>query len=206
MAEKALLPLFPLDLVLVPGEVLPLHIFEPRYRVMVSNALADRTEFGVVRQSGDSLEQVGCAATVREVTQRFDDGRFNIRAAGSRRFLIRMLDSSEECIQGAVEYFADDSPAQVSSSAVGALIDVATRVRRLTDSPQEDWNPNHPWLSFRIAAGLPLELDTKQRLLSSRSEVQRVELLTGYLQGVVAKRARREERERLARGNGRLRH
>ena len=206
MAEKALLPLFPLDMVLVPWEVVPLHIFEPRYRAMISSAHADGSEFGMVRRSEDTLERVGCAANVREVTERFEDGRFNIRAAATRRFDIRSLDSSEDCLQAAVEYFADDTPAQASAVKVQALVEAAERVRRLASAPAADWDPNHPWLTFRIAASLPLAAEAKQQLLESRSEIDRVELLTGYLQGVIAKRAQREERERIVRGNGRLRH
>ena len=205
MAEKALLPLFPLDLVLVPGETVPLHIFEPRYRAMITQAYAESSEFGVVRQSGENLESVGCAAKVREITERLDDGRFNVRAMGTRRFEIRSLDPSRDCLHGAVEFFADQNPAQPDASKVKALLVVATKVRRIVGATAENWDPNHPWLSFRIAGDLPLAADTKQRLLETRSEVERVELLTLYLRAVAAKRDRKKERMQLVRGNGRLR-
>ena len=206
MAEKALLPLFPLDVVLLPGEKLALHIFEPRYRTMVSKAHADGSEFGVLRQSGDKLERAGCAAKVRKVTDHFEDGRFNIRAMGTRRFVVRALDSSEECLQGAIEFFDDDTPAQADASKVQAMLDVAVKVRRLTGTATSRWDPNHPWLSFRIAGDLPVAADMKQKLLGLRSEIDRVELLTGYLRAVIGKRQRREKREQSVRGNGRLRH
>lgn len=206
MAEKALLPLFPLDVVLLPGEKLPLHIFEPRYRTMISKAHADGSEFGVLRQSDDKLERVGCAAKVREITDRFEDGRFNVQAMGTRRFVVRTLDSSEECLHGAIEYFEDDTPAQANASKVQTMLDVAARVRQLTGSAKSRWDPNHPWLSFRIAGDLPVTPDMKQKLLELRSEIDRVKLLTGYLRAVIGKRERRERRERIVRGNGRLRH
>jgi Lon protease-like protein len=173
---------------------------------MISKAYADRGEFGIVRQGGESLQRVGCAAKVREVTQRFGDGRFNIQAMGTRRFVVHSFDSSEECLQGAVEFFEDDTPAQANAAKVQTLLDAATRVLRLVGTGSANWEPNHPWLTFRIAADLPVAVDTKQVLLETRSELQRVDLLTGYLRGVIAKREQRKERERLVRGNGRLRH
>ena len=206
MAQRANLPLFPLDLVLMPGEVLSLHIFEPRYRVMISEAHATRSEFGIVRQAGDSLVRVGCAAKVREVTKRFEDGRFNIDAIGTRRFVALSFDSSEECLHGAVEFFGDDSPVQADAAKVQAMLDAALRVRRLVGQGPAKWEPNHPWLSFRIASDLPVAKETKQALIETRTELDRVALLTGYLRGVIAKRQQRQERERLVRGNGRLRH
>ncbi len=206
MAEKALLPLFPLDLVLLPGEVLPLHIFEPRYRAMISEAHANRGEFGIVRQGKENLQRVGCAAQVREVTERFGDGRFNIDAIGTRRFMVHSFDSSEECLHGAVEFFGDDSPVQANAAQVQALLDGAARVRKLLGQGSAKWEPNHPWLSFRVAADLPIAAETKQALLETRTELDRVELLTAYLDGVIAKRRERQERERLVRRNGRLRN
>lgn len=206
MAEKALLPLFPLDLVVVPGETVPLHIFEPRYRNMISAAYAEDSEFGIVRQSNNQLVRVGCTAKVRDITERFEDGRFNIRAIALRRFLVRALDSSQECLYAAVEVIDDDTPAQADASKVEAMLESARRVRQITGSRESDWNANHPWLTFCIAADLPLSMDMKQKLLEVRSEVRRVELLTGYLRGVIGKRQRRSKRERLVRTNGRLRH
>ncbi len=205
MAEKALLPLFPLDLVLLPGEVVVLHIFEPRYRSMISRAFADRNEFGVVRQTGERLERFGCAATVREIKERFEDGRFNVEAMGTRRFEIRTLDSSEECLQAAVEFLSDDDPAQADAVKVQRLLDAATKVLGFVGSGVRHWDPNHPWLSFRIAGDLPLPVDTKQSLLEMRSEVDRVRALTQYFRAVIAKRRRRSEWSRKVGSNGKLR-
>lgn len=206
MAQKALLPLFPLDLVLLPGETLPLHIFEMRYRKMVRECHADGSEFGIVRSTGNKVERVGCTAKVREITKRFDDGRFNVRVVGSRRFIVHTIDSSEDCLHAAIEYFADEDPKQASASEVADLLDLAGEVRRLAGTQSSRWEPNHPWLSFKIAAGLPVSKDLKQELLTTVSEVDRVELVTGYLQQVIRKRGRRERQDRLARGNGRLRN
>lgn len=201
MPVQKLLSLFPLDLVLVPGELLPLHIFEPRYRALLSRAEATGTEFGIVRQRQSTLERTGCAAKVRQVTRRFEDGRFNVVASGTRRFLARSFDRSEECVRAVVEFFEDDKPAQPDAGKVRALVQAAEQVRRLTGKSGANWDPNHPWLSFRIAGDLPVDPDLKQALLEMRGEVERVERLTGYLLGVLRKRARK----RLVQTNGNLR-
>ena len=199
------LPLFPLDLVLLPGELLPLHIFEPRYRSMVSRSHEYGREFGVVRQSQERLEQAGCTAKVQEVTRRFDDGRFNVMVIGVRRFRVQSFDTSEECLHAVAEFFEDRTPAQADAAKVGVMLDAAERVSRFSGGRKGSWEPNHPWLSLRIAADLPVEPGIKQTLLETRSEVERVERLTGYLQGVLRKRDQKRGRERVAQGNGRLR-
>ena len=125
---------------------------------------------------------------------------------GTRRFVALSFDSSEECVHAAVEFFGDDSPVQADAAKVQALLDAALRVRKLVGRGPAQWEPNHPWLSFRIAADLPVAKDTKQALIETRNELDRVALLTGYLRGVIAKRQQRQEHERLAGGNGWLRH
>ena len=205
MAEKAFLPLFPLDLVLLPGERLPLHIFEPRYRRMITAAHAERTEFGVIRQNRSAIERCGCAARVSEITRRFADGQFDIRAVGTRRFQVSALDTSEDCLQAVIEFFGDNSPAQANAAKVEALLGVARRVLRLLGGGRKNWEPNHPWLSFLVASDLSVSKSAKQKLLETRGEIERVEILTAYLEAVIAKRERRRGHEILVRGNGRLR-
>ncbi len=156
MHEKALLPLFPLEIVLLPHECLPLHIFEPRYRTMIGNTIENATEFGVVQSSGGGLASAGCAARVARTTKRYDDGRFDIEARGTRRFRILSLDRSEEVLQGIVAYFEDDSPAQASLARVETLIELAEQYAELTQSKMSaTLEPNHPLLSFQAAGRLP---------------------------------------------------
>jgi len=81
-----LLPLFPLDLVLLPGAPLPLHVFEPRYKEMIAECLDEKKPFGVVRASSDGVAEIGCTAEIVEVTKRYDDGRMDILTRGVERF------------------------------------------------------------------------------------------------------------------------
>ncbi len=204
MLEKALLPLFPLEIVLLPNERLQLRIFEPRYRTMIGSAVEQGTEFGVVRGgSGGDPAAAGCAARVAKVTRRYDDGRFDIEARGTRRFRILSLDRSEETLQGIVEYFEDDSPAQASLSRVEALIALAGEYAKRTQSRLPGpFEPNHPLLSLQIAGRLPVALNTKQKLLESTGEIERVELLTRYFRAALEEIERRGRMRRLAGANG----
>src|SRR6476619_7663156 len=87
------LPLFPLGLVLLPSEVIPLHIFEERYKLMIGECLEGGTEFGVVWLSDDGLREVGCTAEITQLLDRLDDGRLNVLVRGSRPFgLVRRID------------------------------------------------------------------------------------------------------------------
>lgn len=206
MGQKALLPLFPLDLVLLPGEILPLRIFEARYRTMISAAHRQKSEFGIVWQSEGHLEHLGCAAKVREVTRRFEDGQFNIDAIGTRRFRVHSFDESEDVLQGAVEFFGDASSERPSRRTVQSLTKLGRRVMGMLGKGAVQWNLDHPWLSFQVAADLGLAPEAKQALLRTRTEAERVERLMRHLRGIVAGRERRKERQRLVRSNGRLRH
>jgi len=83
---SSLLPIFPLELVLLPGVPLPLHIFEPRYKEMIAECLEQKKPFGVVRASSDGVAEIGCTAEIMSVTKKYDDGRMDILTRGVERF------------------------------------------------------------------------------------------------------------------------
>src|SRR5262245_51929210 len=89
--DELLLPLFPLDVVLYPGQPLPLHIFEDRYKEMIGECLDSKSEFGVVRLKDNAIPNVGCTATITNVVKRYDDGRLDIETTGLRRFEVLFL-------------------------------------------------------------------------------------------------------------------
>ena len=106
--QQELLPLFPLQLVLLPGVELPLHIFEDRYKEMIGEAINDGTEFGIVLASEKGIVNTGCTAVVQRVVNRYDDGRLDIIARGRRRFEILLLNEEKNYLRGAVEFFDDE--------------------------------------------------------------------------------------------------
>src|SRR5438046_6307691 len=108
--QQGLMPLFPLHVVLFPGEQLPLHIFEERYKEMIGEALREHTEFGVVLASEKGIVNTGCTATVDQVLREYPDGRMDILTRGRRRFEILLLNDERTFLRGAVEFFDDDEP------------------------------------------------------------------------------------------------
>ena len=105
-----LLPLFPLQVVVFPRTQLPLHIFEERYKVMIGEAIAKNTEFGIVLAKDDGIVNAGCTVVVDKVLKTYPDGRMDIVARGRRRFEIVMLNQEKDYLQGEVEFFDDDEP------------------------------------------------------------------------------------------------
>jgi len=110
---EVLLPLFPLEVVLLPEAPLPLHVFEDRYKRMIGECLeaqsrgSDREEFGVVLAREGEMQKVGCSARILEVTRRYDDGRLDILTAGIRRFEVLYTTDEKPYLEGGVVFFDD---------------------------------------------------------------------------------------------------
>jgi Lon protease-like protein len=203
MASDTLLPLFPLQLVLFPGAGLPLHIFEPRYREMVGEAIEQQSEFGVILAEGGKICSVGCTAVVEEVTERFDDGRFNVATRGQRRFRALGLSNDKEYLRATVEFIQDldDEPAD-ESLLMKAQELAAELVMQLDLEAFMDVAGDERQASFAMAAPLPLDLAFKQRLLELRSEKERIKALTEHLRTLLRRNQMTERMRNLAGTNG----
>ncbi len=201
------LPIFELPLVLLPGELMPLHIFEERYKRMVARCLEESEPFGVVFRDDDrGARRIGCEARVTEVTERFDDGRLNIVVTGERPF--RVLDRFEaaEYPAGEVEPVAtpaDTDEAEGSDSAAAARDAFAELVRRV-GGEEPDRSELEAFDSYGIAARVELPAETKQELLELRSEPERMTVLAEALQMLIKTLARSREIAERARMNGKV--
>jgi len=204
MSEENVIGLFPLQLVLVPGEVVPLHIFEERYKRLVGETL-DGGEFGIVLTDGDSLRECGCTVRVAEVLEQLDDGRMNILVEGGRRF--RLVEVQEpdhpeaEYLSGLVEYFEDAEPGAPEALREGVL-DVFRKMLVLMDLETPRPPVGEGPLSFRVAAAVDFGAPLKQELLESLSEEQRLETLLTVMETLVPRLELRKDREEAIRGNG----
>ena len=199
-------PLFPLGLVLLPHELVPLHIFEDRYKLMIGECLEQESEFGIVWLSDDGLKEVGCSARVTRVLESFDDGRMNILVEGAEPFrLVRRIEDLPYPA-GDVEPLFDDEPADEASSTVAA----AAR-RRYSDLLDEvtDERPAEDELAeldaYGMAATLDVALDAKQMLLELRSENARLEQLEGLFAEALSRIRHAERAAERAQGNGSVR-
>jgi Lon protease-like protein len=181
------LPLFPLSVVLFPGNPLPLHIFEPRYRRLLSDCLAADRRFGITPVQDDAgppeAGAVGCVAEVR-VNQELPDGRSNIVVVGGPRFVVlRLLEEELPYLVAAVQTFDDNQGTDPEPEDVGALRELSLRyfagLRELSDAlPEEPSLPDDAAsLSFQVAGNLECDLGIKQRLLAERSTSRRVKAL-----------------------------
>ncbi|GAC1616029.1 MAG: LON peptidase substrate-binding domain-containing protein [Candidatus Acidiferrum sp.] len=176
------IPLFPLNVVLLPGADLPLHIFEPRYRGMVRDCLSAKSFFGMVLTIDDGVAGVGCTAEIIEVVQRYEDGRLDILTVGREVFRVTELTTKEPLLQAQVEFLEDEEDT-IDAAAQRKLIELYEVCHTIVfeDLPKElAVNARVP-LSYAIAAALPLELLWKQQILELRSESERQARLTAYL-------------------------
>ena len=197
-------PLFPLGLVLLPGEVVPLHIFEERYKLMIGECLENGTDFGIVWLSDDGLKEVGCRASVTRVIDQMDDGRMNILIEGSSPFrLLRRIDDLPYPA-GDVELLHDGEEA-AAEGGDEARRRYAELVERVTDE-RPDTADLAGLDAYGMAATLDFDPDAKQDLLELRSEEHRMERLSELFTATIAGLERAEVAAERARGNGRMGH
>ncbi len=210
--KELLLPLFPLEVVLLPEEPLPLHIFEERYKQMVGECLEAKAHasgqqgFGVVLAKGQEMRTVGCSARIVNLTRKYSDGRMDILTVGKQRFEVLYTNEEMPYLRGGVDFFEDDQGAdtasdQEASRAIELFRDAMQRLRKSAEMPIHLPRP-YRYLSFRIAAPLPLEIDFKQQLLSIRNEAERLSQVTHVIKLLIAQVELLQKAQSKAGGNG----
>jgi Lon protease-like protein len=196
-----LLPLFPLGVVLLPHHRLPLHIFEPRYREMIGEALAADSEFGVVLAHDKGIANLGCSARVLEVTRRHPDGRFDIVSLGLRRFEIVLLNEEKEYLRGVVHFFDDEDSEPAPIAAREQALAAFNAIKAIEDLELETPAPQTPQLSFHLAQ-IVSEVQFRHLLLGLRSETLRMRRLAEFLPIYAARRQRVAHVKSVAPKNG----
>ena len=200
--------LFPLNVVLLPGATLPLHIFEPRYRQMVRRCVDKKTEFGVLLALPKGIVRVGCTAEVTEVVKRYNDGRMDIVTVGRSPFrIVELLNSdayaNDQLLEGEVD-FLDDRERPVDACVQRELVQLYEVCHTLLfeDYPRNLQGEKPEYLSFVVASTLPMDLMCKQQILELRSEADRQERLLGYLREWAPHLQKTEAKRARAGGNG----
>jgi Lon protease-like protein len=199
-------PLFPLGLVLLPQELVPLHIFEERYKQMIGECLEEEREFGIVWLGEEGLKDIGCSAEIAEVLERMEDGRMNIVVQGRRPF--RLLRRIEELAYpaGDIELLEEEEeggPADADAAAP-ARERYADLVERATDSRPSDEDVQG-LDAYGMAATLEFAPEAKQGLLEERSEARRLEQLAELFEATIKRLDHTERAAEQARGNGKVR-
>ncbi|MFB3828687.1 MAG: LON peptidase substrate-binding domain-containing protein [Bryobacteraceae bacterium] len=176
----ALLPLFPLQAVVFPRTSLPLHIFEPRYKRMVGEAVRDASEFGIVLAREQGIVNTGCSVLVEKVLKRYGDGRMDILTRGVRRFEVVYLDQQEDCLRAEVSFFDDAGEAAPPAALQAEVLTLYKELVEVAGPGDGDPNLEDPQLSFQLAQSLT-DLDFLMVLLGTRSEEARLRELQQYL-------------------------
>jgi len=197
-------PLFPLGMVLLPSEVVPLHVFEERYKQMIGECLEEEREFGIVWVSEDGLKEVGCTAEITQLFERMEDGRMNILAQGAAPFrLLRKIDDMPYPA-GDVELLEDDDEDLDTDLADSARERYADLVDRATDD-----RPSAEDLAgldaYAMAATVDFPLQAKQSLLELRSEAERMQAVSELFAATMKQLDFMERASERARSNGKVR-
>lgn len=197
-------PLFPLGIVALPSEMVPLHIFEERYKTMMSRCLDEDSEFGVVWLSDDGLRPVGCACEIAEVLERAQDGRMNVLTRGTRPF--RVLERQEELAYpaGEVEFLEDKAEELDPVVRDTACEFYAELVEQATDERPDD-DQLAAMGAYEMAATVDFGTDAKQGLLDLRSENARLRLITRLFRAATKRLEFVERAQARARSNGKVR-
>ena len=197
-------PLFPLGLVLLPGEVVPLHIFEERYKTMIDECLEQGTEFGIVWSGDDGVRDVGCAAEVAQLIERTEDGRMNILVKGTRRFTLERRIEDMPYPAGDVTWTEDTDPAEGAAGGAARKA-YADLVERVTDTRPEETDLTE-LDAYGMASTIAFDAGEKQGLLELLTEDGRLEMLTQLCTSALENLARSQEAAQRASTNGKVHH
>ncbi len=176
--------LFPLELVLLPSERVPLHIFEDRYKELIGECLTRQGEFGLVLADERGLREIGTLAGVAEVLERFEDGRLNILVEGRRRFRVVALTKGRAFQTAEIEPVGDEEEDAEEADVARALEQFA-RLKEITSSDIGDPDPQSGPLSYQLAARVDFGAEVKQQLLEQRSEARRMHVVAELLENAV---------------------
>ena len=188
MADYATIPIIPLQIVVFPGEMVPLHIFEERYKQMFADVRAARErgevlQIGIILGEGSEVRaEVGCTVALQEVLEEHEDGRLNIITLGARRFRIEQVAGDKSYLEAWVEYVDDEEEA----TDLVLQTRVIAGYRRLLELVEEesgaDAEGGDAENAFQIAQAVAVDVGVKQRLLAMTTENMRLEMLGEYFE------------------------
>ncbi len=197
-------PLFPLELVALPHELVPLHIFEERYKTMIELCLEEDREFGIVWSSEGELKSTGCACEVGEVLERMEDGRLNILTRGTRPFRLVAEQDDLPYPAGTVEFLEDKSEELDLQTAQRAREAYAELVLQAADREVEEADLSSLG-AYEMAGTVDFGLEAKQGLLDLRSENARLRLVTRLFRAATKRLDYVERAQARAKSNGKVR-
>jgi Lon protease-like protein len=209
MDYQSKIPIFPLGVVLLPEMLLPLHIFEDRYKTMISECIKEEKEFGVVLYDGSEIKNIGCLAKITQITKKYSDGKMDILTQGTHRFMIDNIDEEKSYLQAEVSYFDDEDfeDLVISKEKHEQAIDLLKKIAELTRN-NPDLVSSHEFstqqLSFIIASIEGFTVQEKQEFLEMQSTAQRLDKGIEALDKLVERIRINDEIKKIIGGNGHL--
>jgi Lon protease-like protein len=197
--------LFPLDVVLLPGERVPLHIFEERYKDLIGTCIENSEEFGLLLAEETELRTIGTSASIVDVINRYDDGRMDILVEGRDRFKVTRVTETRSYLTAEVQPFAD-AKAGADPGLVAECLAALERVAEVTGVDADAVEVGGEDVAWRIAAQVDFGTDFKQELLEMRTENERLEQLAQALDKAATAIAGQKEIRKRAAGNGKVDH
>jgi Lon protease-like protein len=197
--------LFPLGIVLLPSERVPLHIFEPRYQELIGECLEEQRDFGLIFADDEGVREVGTRARVVEVLEELEDGRLNIVVEGGARFRVERLTRGRSFLTAAVEPVSDE-PGPWDATVVQLALEAFRALAIVAGVEPDDVEETAAELSFELAAQVELPAEAKQHLLELTSEQERLRHVTGLLDAVREALLAAHELGERAKKNGSRRH
>lgn len=205
--SEALIPIFPLGIVPLPGEPVPLHIFEPRYKQMVSDC-APRPgsngylPIGINFSQKNQLHEVGCTVLIHQILHKYADGQLDLMTLGSQRYRLRNMHEDQPYLQAEVVWLNDHDPDEVPEAPLKArVLEGFAEFLKLIGSDSAVEMPKRG-LSFHLASLLNLEVESRLVLIEQQSENQRLETLERYLEELLPRLQKAQEFKRRVRSNG----
>jgi ATP-dependent Lon protease len=201
--STARIPLFPLSMVLFPGQAVPLHIFEPRYRLMTRQCIDTRSPFGIVFVHAGNIAQTGCSALIVKTLKEYDDGRSDILTVGQKAFHLVRTHNDQAYFEADIEYLEDDFDGIDAgvSAQLEKLYEQCHRVLYEEEAPRFETEGGIS-LAYHIASELPLDVAFRQTLLELRSEAERQRRLAARLAEWYPQLEKRDRVRGRAAGNG----
>lgn len=201
------IPLFPLALVPLPGEPVPLHIFEPRYKQLVADCAPapgsqEYQPFGIQYTQQKQLHELGCTVVIHQILHKYPDGQLDIMTLGQQRYQLLEVLEERSYLTGRVRYFDDPESERMPAPQLLQQV-LQTYETFLQRVGSKAWlSATEPRPSFQLAALLNPETEIRLQLLEMRSENQRLELLHNYLETLLDRLEKAQEFQRRVRSNG----
>ncbi|MGD8315065.1 MAG: LON peptidase substrate-binding domain-containing protein [Syntrophobacterales bacterium] len=210
MDTETTIPLFPLGVVLLPAMILPLHIFEERYKLMIDECLEEKREFGIVYSDQKEIRKKGCMAQIVQVLKRYDDGRMDILTRGVKRFFIEEIIDEKPYLQARVAYFDDE--VELESEELAVLVKDGIKLLQELDSligKKTDYKAvsklEPKVISFLLAYNDEFTPAERQEFLSMTSTRQRLIESSDALRKMIERYKKELVIKKIVGGNGNLR-